>query len=303
MSKITIDKNIGGGGRLSYSKEEFDKLPPKERQNVASQLISQNPNTLPGWAQLEVRRSQGLDVGTDQASNARIAELEAQQAEAKKLQSMGVNPDGSPIRPGWDSQLGPDGLLKDNYRLTDRGLVQVDQRGIGAIRERALSQGPSAWAKMMTDKQKLEEQGARDQAAQSAQGQNAQAYNDLSMRGGVSGGARNRIAMMNSRNSMMAGQNVARQGMLDRANIGVQDETQRLGLLNNLAGLDFQQAGLDERNRAYSTDIQGRNINAALSELDKKRMQDMNVYSEQMKKWAAGKSADAQAAAGSGGKK
>jgi hypothetical protein len=140
----------------------------------------------------------------------------------------------TPYLQGLDSKMSSlsSGL---NNRL---GNINLDKRGLEAFRGEALRKGPSAWYNMMLDKQKLEEQGARDTAAKQALSQGAQARSQLAMRGGLMGGSAERMAKSSARDLMMANQDVSRQGMLTRAQLGVSDEEKRITALGQLPGME-----------------------------------------------------------------
>lgn len=228
----------------------------------------------------------------------------ASQQFAEEQKKSGLNADGSPIRPDFASIVDPKtGQLLPQYQLTAQPDITVDQTAINAIRDRALSKGPSAWAKMMTERQALEEAKARDDVRQASMTQAAQGYADLGMRGGVSSGARERLASGNSRNAMLKAQEVGRQGLLDRMNIGLQDETQRLDLLKTIPGYDFQNANIAAQNRDYRTKVDQTNLASYMQNNTNLNNYNMEGYKAGMEKWAAGKQADAQRSASGGGKK
>lgn len=199
---------------------------------------------------------------------------------AAEMQKRGLNPDGSPIRPEWESQQGADGLLKDPYKIAAD--LSVDQRGLEKYRERALGTGDSAWAKLAKEQQGLEEAGLRDKLGQQAGSAQAQARSSLAMRGGLSGGAAERIAKSGARDQMAGAQNLAAQGAMARGNIGLQDEQMRTQMLGNLPGMELQamQPQLQNKN------IQQWNIDKALNENLQKRAFETNKYNQKMQAWA-----------------
>ncbi|MNJ94790.1 hypothetical protein D3C87_124930 [compost metagenome] len=230
-------------------------------------------------------------------------------AEAKRvadLKAQGLNPDGSPIKPGWEGITNPDGSLGDQYVLGDWNEVTADQEALNKYKETALRDAGQAspWASMMLQKQEQEQLAALDNAAQmQASGYN-QALSTLAQTGGVSGGARERMARSSANSGMLGRQAALRDGTLDRMNIGLQDETNRMDQLGNLQGMQNTQADIKFKNQEKQLGIDQTNLNNRLGEVDKKRMYDLDSWKQQMQTWGANKSADAQAkAAGSGGKK
>lgn len=206
---------------------------------------------------------------------------------AEEMKRRGLNPDGTPIRPEWESQLGQDGLLKDPYKIAAD--LSVDQRGLEKYRERALGTGDSAWAKLAKEQQGLEEASLRDKLGQQAGSAQAQARSSLAMRGGLSGGAAERIAKSGARDQMAGAQNLAAQGAMARGNIGLQDEQMRTQMLGNLPGMELQAMQPQLQNKQ----IQQWNIDKALGENLQKRVFDTNTYNQKMQQWAGGQQAQA----------
>lgn len=120
---------------------------------------------------------------------------------------------------------------------------------------------------------------ALDEAAQSQMGANAAARTSLATRGGLTGGAALRLAQSGAQNLANARQDIGRTGMEGAQKIAEKTfDIGRQAEQTNLENLIKNQAGLN----AF----------------------DLQKYSEQMKTWAASKSADAQArAAENSGKK
>jgi len=223
--------------------------------------------------------------------------------QAARLKSQGLNADGSPIRPEFESLLNEDGSIQDAFKLGGFEDVSVNDQGLDKFRSEALRDGPSQFANLQQQQLGVQQGQRRDDAAaQAAQGR-AQAFSQLAQSGGLSGAARERIGQSGARNLLQSRQNIARQGQQSGLDISAQDEQRRIGQLQQLPGMEMQRAGLDERNRAFNADIQSRNVGAGLAEKNLQRTQDLDAWRERMQSFSTGKQADAQAAAGSGGKK
>lgn len=235
------------------------------------------------------------------------AKLEkALQDKINEITGVKLNANGSPIRTKWESLLDPKtGMVKKQYQMALPKDVNLNTQGLEALRGRALSTGPSQWANMMAQKQGLEQTQAADDLAQAQAGQRSQAMADLAERGGLSDQARERLAMQGMNTGMLGRQQVNRQGMLDRMNIGLQDEQQKLGILQNLPGQELAALQPQFQNQQNKMQAQQFNIGQSVGEFDKKRAADLAAYQEQLRAWGSGKAADAQAAAsgGGGGKK
>lgn len=259
---------------------------------------------------------------------------------------------GAPTRPDFVSTLDGNGNIKSNYQLNPNTIanpnqvtmdsimpglsdklngINVDQRGINAVRDRALGTGDSPWLKLQMEKQGLDESNALQKSSASVAGSNANAESNLAMRGGISSGARERLARSGAMASNQAGQDVRNQGVQNRLNLQIADDQTKTGLLSQLPGMEIanvapetakqeylgnmasteQGRGLDtafknvanttdtaKYNAGATTDAQKYNIGNALNDILQKRAYDTAGYSEDMKAWAAGKSADAQSSAG-----
>lgn len=204
--------------------------------------------------------------------------------------------DGKPISPAWNSLLDENGNLKSQYvfnpNVGDMGAY--DKYRAEAMRDPGAQ---SAWANMMEQKIGKDKLASLDKNIAAQRGQQAQAFSDLAASGGVSSGARERMAMNASRQAMLNSQGINNTADQNLMNTRLQDEQNRVGQLQNASNLDFQ-------NRDYLANAQKLNLQNTLNEVLQKRGWDANKYNETMRAWAADKSAQAQAqASGGGGKK
>jgi hypothetical protein len=244
---------------------------------------------------------------------------------------------GAPAMPDFVSQLDKNGNIKSNYNLApgtvnfssilpgvsnNINAVNIDRNALNALKDRALQTGPSAWLQLQNQNQGLDELNQVENAKQQAAGNNAQAEAQLAMRGGISSGARERMARAGSNSALQAAQGIRRQGQGDRTNLGIADENTKTGLLSQLPGMEQSYAQFDLGKQTYlgdlakqqqgaqldtqkynadqATNAQKFNIQNSLNEILQKRAYDMGQYNETMKAWAADKTAEAQ---NSGGKK
>mgnify|MGYP006899572732 CR=1 FL=1 len=146
-----------------------------------------------------------------------------------------------------------------------------DALGLKELQTRATQKGPSAWAQMAEQGQRLDEQNMLNQAAQAQAGQQAGARSNLAMRGGLRGGAAERLAASGSENALLGGQGIRNQGMQGRLGIGMQDESNKLNLLSQLPGAELAQAGyksgLDQQNISNKLGVDQYNINNSLADM------------------------------------
>jgi len=148
---------------------------------------------------------------------------------------------GEKIRiPGWQESEAAQGRLR------------AGGPGYEAFSKYALSEpGQSPWEKMMMGRQATEEASARDLAQNQAAGAGQSAWSRMAMRGGGGSGARERA--LTGPDNFRAMQDVGKQGMLARSDIGLRGEEQRLGMLGQLPGMEYQRemGAEDLRNRDY----------------------------------------------------
>jgi hypothetical protein len=232
-------------------------------------------------------------------------ELAKQQFELDKKR--GFDASGRPIQKDWESMANADGTMKDQFKVKDWQNVNANTGALDLLRQNAM-RGPGEMSqgnKLLMDSQKAQQAALLDQTAKSGAMNMLRAQSDLAQSGGLSGAARERMARSGMKNDLIAKQQVNRQGMLDRMGIQSKDEEQRIGALNQLQGMDNQQADFQFKNQQQAGSIQEANVRNSLNEGLQKRAWDANAYSQAMAEWGAGKTADAQsrAARSSGGKK
>lgn len=254
--------------------------------------------------------------------------------------------DTAGVRPQWQNPtniLDWSGRVADEYKLRGKGdvgwssnLEALDKRlqginlnkeGLEAIRKRSLTAGPSEWAALMEQKQRLEEGAAKEEAGAREASSRSESFSDLARKGGLSSGARERLATSGSRNYAKSLQDIAREGQAARLGISTEDERQKLDLLKGLPGMEvnalnpeFEKASawsnlanseavrkqnLDIANRDYATGLEKYNLENTLKALGEQDQARMSKYEQDMKAYAAAKQADATANSGKdkGGKK
>lgn len=184
---------------------------------------------------------------------------------------------GKPEYPGFKSMVDPStGFLDPKYQLKN----DLDTQALDKIQEQALSEGPSKWAQM------AEAKGKSDAAAQS-QGAIADAASRLSMKGGLSSGAQERLAMGGAANALKAQQDVG-------ANIGLQDEQMKQAALASLPGMQIQKSQFGQGVNQY-------NIGNVLSQNQAEQNAALERYKNDMAAYGAKKSALATAMGGKKG--
>lgn len=245
-----------------------------------------------------------LDLVVDPETGEKIPQQElnkrqAERARVKELRAQGLNPDGSPIRPEYQTLLDPaTGMLKEQYLLNLSGIDPTQLEGYSKYKQEALRTGPSSWLNLALQKQQAEEAAQRGAAARQSLSSAAMARSQLAMRGGLGVGSRERIARGSGLDLMRARQNVLQQGGINRLGLQTEDERNRIAQLQNLMGSEVD---LGKFNKTLEGKQKEFNIMKALEEKRAKDVQDLSVYQEQMKKWAAERQAQATERSGGGG--
>jgi hypothetical protein len=177
----------------------------------------------------------------------------------------------------YEGSTGLDGKISDSYKLNHGQNLDsrlMGAKGLSTLRDRATQTGPSTWAKMAEESQRLDEQNLLNQASEAQAGQVAGARSGLAMRGGLRGGAAERLAASGQENALLGGQGIRNQGMQGRLGIGMQDESNKLNLLSQLPGAELSQAGylsgLDQQNYTNTQGVNQFNIANALADLNSK---------------------------------
>lgn len=177
------------------------------------------------------------------------------------------------------------GQLLDQYKLNPYA-GQAQQ----ALQQQAFSQGSSPWAQMQLQQQQMGQQNALMDAQKQAQQSAGMAQAGLARNGGLpGGGAAALMARSNARDMLSAGQDVSRQGMQQRLDIGAQDIQRKNDLLGNFAAAEGQ--------------AQQGNIGTMTGDIANRAGFNANRYNSAMGAWGAGQTAKAQAAAGKMDKK
>jgi hypothetical protein len=176
-------------------------------------------------------------------------------------------------RPGdltFESQLNPDGSIKDVYKQQS----QLNTQGLEAMRSGAL-RDPSQASRWRD----IAQGQAMDQFGRQQAGQLQQAQNNLAAQGGLSSGARERL-----QNQAMQSGIQGKQGIWGQ--MAMQDEQNRLGQLAQLPGQELAAAG-------YKSNIDAANIGRGLGEVQARRAFDMGKYQQDMQAWGALNTANA----------
>ena len=199
--------------------------------------------------------------------------------------AMAIKNTGRPDRPEWESLLGDNGMIAEQYQLGNN----LNTGFLDQMRQDNL-RGPgeqSQWRQLM--EQNVQRQAGEASANTQAQGLNA--MSNAAMMGGLRAGSAERMASSFGNRAALAQQNM----LGNRLNLDVQDEQMRTQGLMNLGNAEMQTANYERAGDQF-------NIQNTLNENLQKRAESTNAYNEQMRAWAAEKTA-AATPSGGGGKK
>lgn len=175
--------------------------------------------------------------------------------------------------------------------LSDYLAGKYDSSGLKAFQSEALRKGPSAWANLATQDQAVQAGAARENAAGQTNSQTSQAMDDLASRGGLSSGARERATTEGAKNYLSMSQDLGRQENLNKLQIGMNDQQNKIQELSALPGMQQQQAQM------YTSAKQA-DIASTVAENANRNNYNQSTYGTQMAGWAANQQANATAKSG-----
>lgn len=204
------------------------------------------------------------------------------------------NYQGMPNSPGFSPIYGP---WMDLTPQVDQRLNAINTKGLGsavdAFRDEALRKGPSQWAKLSNLEQDSLSAGARDRGAQTSRGQTAQALDMLAQTGGLSSGARERTAQAGAKNYIDMSQDIGRQDQLNKMQVGINDEKNRITQLSQLPGVEQQALQPLFQKEGIWQNAANQNQQNMVKANEYANSFNQNLYSQQMQAWAADKQAQA----------
>lgn len=170
-----------------------------------------------------------------------------------------------------------------------QGQLGPAQASIAALRGEAMRPAGTAspWAGIAAQSQLSQAAGAKDRLARDLAGGQATAQSQLAMRGGLTGGARERIAQEGSRGFARLSQDVNRQTRENLFNISLQDEQNRRQDLRALPGQELMLPKL-------LTSTRGMDVGQRIDETGRFNDYNQNIYNQQMRAQAAANIAAAQ---------
>lgn len=176
--------------------------------------------------------------------------------------------------------------------------INMDKTALNKFQSEAMRTGPSAFAKLAGSQQDLLAKNAKDAGARTVAGQGAGARASLAMRGGLSGGAAERLATEGQNNYLDMTQGVNNSLAQNKMQIGMNDEQNRVTQLGMVPGMQAQATGIDLQKESLWDKARENDVNNQVQNNASKNTFDMNMYNQKMAAWAAGQTAGATASAG-----
>lgn len=202
------------------------------------------------------------------------------QAQGKDANGDYIVPD-RPGRPDYTPGYGGVGMTPELQALLDK--LQMDPRGLNKFREEALRKGPSAWATLARRDQLARESDSRERGTKEVAAHTAGALDQLAARGGLSSGARERVASSGAHDYLAMSQDLARQGNLNSLQIGMNDEQNRMQQLQALPGMEIQAMQPGIQKATMWGQARQFDQSQAAAEAARKSQFEMMKYQEEMK--------------------
>ncbi len=203
-------------------------------------------------------------------------------------EAMGDMPD----YPGYES-LGStpfDEILPEEFQMkTPESLLPFleeqyapAKESLGELKDYSQSTELSPFAQSQMDRQMAEEELARDMVPQTVAGDIANARSSLAMRGGLEGGAGERLATAGMRASQEGIQNVGGEGRLARLGIGEAEAGRKYDIFKGMPAAEMQLASpfaqQGVREQQYEQDARRFNLDAVMRERENKRKANLDKF-------------------------
>lgn len=185
--------------------------------------------------------------------------------------------------PGYQSAYNPNTMSMMDY--LQKTAPQYDS-GYNEFKSQATSKAPSAWYNISRNLGDLKEKDLKDKGAQDVAGANAKARGDLAAQGGLTSGARERIAEQGQKSYLSMAQDTGRQGLQNDLQLGITDAGNKMQMLGQLPGMEQNRLNMFETARQND-------ISNQMNETQRQNQYNMDVYGKKMDAIAAEKQAQA----------
>jgi len=198
-----------------------------------------------------------------------------------------------PTRPKYTPAYDP--LNMSLYQKTkgDLDAIKPDMSGYDAFKAQAMRSGPSAWAGLQKGRIGLEAAGAKDRGLRESGARAADASSRLAMRGGVTSGARERIAKQGLRDALDMNRSIEHDKGVNLLQTDINDEQNRIQQLGMLGSVQNQYLQPQFEKTKLTGQAHQFDIGQAVGEGQRANDFAMDKYKTSMGAWAANKQAKA----------
>jgi hypothetical protein len=206
-------------------------------------------------------------------------QMNAMSDEGLKTLGGGINKHGI-TKATYTTMRDQQGNLAEKFRET------LDPT-LAGLRDKYSVEGDSRWAQLQKEQLNKQMLGQQDQARLQANAGLQQGLGSLAMRGGLRGGANERMAMGNQRNLMSNIQNIGAANQANQLKVSLADEEMKNKVLGSIG--------------STGQGIQGRNLGKLGTDYMAQNKFGMQQYSDDMAGYGAERTAAAQSSGGGGG--
>lgn len=205
-----------------------------------------------------------------------------------------------PVMPGYRSSYDP--LTMNMTPEIEKRLAGIDlgnlNKGVDAFREMAMRKGPSSWSLLANQQQDQLMNQLRERAVDEGAGATAGALDRIAQTGGLTSGARERAIEGGAKARIASSQDAGRQNALNKLQIGVNDQQNKIQQLGMLPGIEQQALAPQFQKQSIWQNAADQNINRVIAANQEANRFNENKYNKQMDAWAADKQATATENAG-----
>lgn len=138
-----------------------------------------------------------------------------------------IDPTQNPIMPGFNDVYNPNTMSQLPQLQSMLGSNTYNEKPLQDLETNANSTSPSAWAQLAQTQNQNQRGSALNDSAQAGAAQTAQAEGNLALTGGLSSGARERVAESGVQGGIAANQGIESAAGSNSLNIGMQDANQK----------------------------------------------------------------------------
>jgi hypothetical protein len=177
-------------------------------------------------------------------------------------------------------------------------MLNMNNSALNKYRNEALRSGPSNYANLANKQNRMLAMEQRGNLADQIAGSNATAMSNLATHGGITSGAKERLAETGRNNLLDMSQNINNQASKNAMQIGANDEQNRISQLSQVPGMELGASTFDLDKEKLGLGAKQYDIGQKVGESARQNMFNMNKYNQGMSAWAANQQANATADSG-----